>query len=58
MVALLLTTTINCAQAITILNNLQSVVGLSNQQKVEIYLEIKKVIPSCPIIIEKPKTKK
>lgn len=59
MVALILSTTIiSCSQAIQLINNVVSVVGLSNQQKTEIIEEIKKIVPSCPIIIQENKNAK
>jgi hypothetical protein len=59
MVALILSTTIiTCSQAIQLINNVVNVVGLSNQQKTEIIEEIKKIVPSCPIIIQETKNAK
>lgn len=53
MVALMLSTTIiTCSQAIQLISNLSKVVGLNNQQRIEIIEEIKKVVPSCPVIIK------
>lgn len=48
---LLSVTIISCSQALQILNRLQNIVGLSSTQKIEVATEIKKNIPSCPIII-------
>jgi len=53
MVVLISTTVISCTQALSIINRLQKIVGLTEQQKNEIVLEVKKTIPSCPIRIEK-----
>jgi hypothetical protein len=53
MVALLLTTTISCTQAMSIIHRLVSVVGLTEVQKTDIIQEIRKVLPSCPIKIVK-----
>jgi hypothetical protein len=53
MVALLLTTTISCTQALSVVHRLVSVVGLTEVQKSEIIQEIRKVIPSCPIKVVK-----
>jgi hypothetical protein len=53
MVALLLTTTISCTQALSIFHRLVSVVGLTEVQKFEIIQEIRKVVPSCPIKVVK-----
>lgn len=43
---------ISCSQAVEIFNRLQNVIGLTPIQKIEIKKEIKKVIPSCPILIQ------
>lgn len=53
MVALLLTTTISCTQAMNIVHRLISVVGLTEVQKADIIQEVRKVVPSCPIKIVK-----
>lgn len=53
MVALILSTTIiSCSQAIQLISNVSKVVGLSGQQRMEIIDEIKKIVPSCPVIIK------
>jgi hypothetical protein len=52
MVALFLTTTISCSDALTILNRISQVIGLSNQQKIEIIQVIRQSIPTCPLIIK------
>ena len=52
MVALFLTTTISCGQVLTIINRVQNVVGLSSKQKIEIIQELKRFIPSCPVIVK------
>ena len=53
MVVLLSTTIISCTQAINLINRLSSVVGLTDLQRKEIVTEIKKVVPTCPVIITK-----
>ena len=53
MVALLLTTTISCTQAMTIIHRITRVVGLTETQKTEIIQEIRKAIPFCPVTITK-----
>lgn len=53
MVALLLTTTISCTDALSILNRIQNVLGLSSQQKIEIIQLIRQSVPTCPVKIEK-----
>jgi hypothetical protein len=53
MVALLLTTTISCSDAIKIINRLVSVTGLTPLQKTEIIQEVRKTIPFCPVVIKK-----
>jgi hypothetical protein len=49
---LLSVTIISCSQAIQIFDRLQNVIGLSPRQKIEVITEIRKVIPTCPIIIK------
>jgi hypothetical protein len=53
MTPLFLTTIISCTQAVGIVHKLTSVVGLTEVQKKEIIIEIRKFIPSCPVKIEK-----
>jgi hypothetical protein len=53
MVVLLSTTIISCTQAVNLISRVSSVVGLTDLQRKEIVLELKKVIPSCPVIITK-----
>ena len=52
MVALFLTTTISCSDAISIINRLTKVVGLTTLQRIEIVQTVQKSIPSCPVIIK------
>ena len=58
MVPLLLSTIITCSGAVSVLNRLTSVVGLTPQQKLEIATEIKAIIPNCPITIKKDESTK
>jgi len=51
MVVLFAATIINCSDAIFIINRITKVVGLTNQQRIEIIQTIQKSIPSCPLII-------
>ena len=53
MVALLLTTTISCSEAISLINRITKTVGLTYQQKIEIIQTIKETIPICPVNVEK-----
>jgi hypothetical protein len=54
MVVLLASTIISCSDALTVIQRVSNVVGLSEVQKTEIIKEIRKVIPSCPVkIIQK-----
>ena len=55
MVVLLSTAVISCSQAIGIINRVQNIVGLSNQQKYEVIVELKKSISICPIKIVEDK---
>jgi hypothetical protein len=50
---LLLTASITCTQAVNLLQRLTKVVGLTELQKTEIIVEIRKTIPSCPVTIKK-----
>jgi hypothetical protein len=52
MVALFLATTISCSDALSIINRITKVVGLTTQQRIEIIHTIRQSIPSCPIIIK------
>mgnify|MGYP003334722194 CR=1 FL=1 len=52
MVALFLTTTISCADALNVIQRLTKVVGLTELQKTEIVQEIRKTIPFCPVIVK------
>ena len=45
-------TIISCSQALMIFNRLDNVIGLTPTQKIEVIQEIRKVIPSCPILIQ------
>lgn len=58
MVALFLATTISCSDAISIVNRLTKVVGLTSQQRIEIIQTIRQSIPSCPLIIKPNDTKR
>jgi len=51
MVALLLTTTISCSQALVVINRVTKVVGLTTQQRIEIIRVIKEHIPTCPFAV-------
>ena len=50
---ILLSTIITCSQAFSLVNRISNVVGLTPQQKIEVIHEIRKVVPSCPVIIQK-----
>jgi hypothetical protein len=58
MVVLFSATIISCSQAIQLLNNVASVAGLNDKQKIEIITEIRQLVPSCPVKIEKDKNGK
>ncbi len=53
----ILSTIISCSQAFSLINRITSVVGLTPQQKIEIIKEVRKVVPSCPVTIQKDATK-
>ncbi len=57
MVPLFLTTILSCSDIMMIANKLVNVKLLTSEQKTEILLELKKVVPSCPLII-KPNARK
>lgn len=52
MVVIFSATIISCSQALQIIDRLQKIVGLTPIQKKEILIEMKKVIPSCPITVK------
>jgi hypothetical protein len=49
---LFLTTILSCQQVIAIANRLVNVSLLTSQQKNEILLELRKTVPSCPLVIK------
>ena len=49
----ILSTVITCSQAISLINRMANVPGLTSQQKLEIVKEVRKVVPSCPVTIQK-----
>jgi hypothetical protein len=51
MVALLLTTTISCSDALVIINRVTKAVGLTVQQRIEIIQVIREYVPTCPITV-------
>jgi hypothetical protein len=53
MVELFLTTTISCKSAVGLLQRISKSIMLTEQQKVEVIAEIRRIIPSCPINIDK-----
>ena len=53
MLPVFLTTFLSCSQIFSIVNKLQSVAGLTYQQKIDIIQELRKVVPSCPVVIQK-----
>ena len=52
MFTLFLTTILSCSDIVGIANRLVNVKLLTPQQKIEILLELKKVVPSCPLVIK------
>jgi hypothetical protein len=57
MSALFLTTFLSCSDIVAIANRLANVKLLTPEQKTEILWELKKVVPTCPLII-KPNVQK
>lgn len=53
MVGLLATTIISCSEAVKIINRLSNVVGLTQQQKIEVVQTLREYIPTCPVVLEK-----
>ena len=49
----ILSAVITCSQAISLINRITNVAGLNSQQKLEIVKEVRKVVPSCPVTIQK-----
>lgn len=58
MVPVLLSTILSCNQVLAMVNRLQQVLMLSPQQKYEIIMELRKVVPTCPVIINHNDKKK
>ena len=52
MVPLFLTTILSCSDVVMIANRLVNVKLLTPDQKTEILVELKKIVPSCPLIIK------
>lgn len=50
--SIFLVTFLSCSQVQSIVNRLQGIAMLTPQQKIEIVKELKKTVPSCPIIIQ------
>ena len=55
MVGLFLTTIITCSQAMSVINRIEVKDNLSKQIKSELIAEIKKIIPTCPIVVKEDK---
>lgn len=49
---ILLTTILSCSQVIGLANRIQGIALLSSQQKAEIVIELRKSVPSCPVVIK------
>lgn len=49
---LFLTTIISCQQVLDIANRLVNIKLLSPQQRTEILQELKKTVPSCPLVVK------
>ena len=57
MIALFLTTFLSCSDIVKIANKLTNVKMLTPEQKTEILWELKKVVPTCPLIIKSDEQK-
>lgn len=53
MVPLIAATIITCSDAAGIINKIVSSIGLTNQQKIEVISELRKLIPTCPVTVKK-----
>jgi len=51
--SIFLVTFLSCSQVQAIANRLQNIALLTPQQKQEIMVELRKVVPTCPVIIKK-----
>jgi len=51
--SILISISISCTQAANLLQRITQVVGLTELQKTEIIVEIRKTIPFCPVTIKK-----
>lgn len=52
MTPLFLTTILSCNQLNSVVSRLENVALLSSRQKIEIVNELRKIVPSCPLIIK------
>ncbi len=50
--SIFLVTFLNCSQVQAIANKLQNIALLTSNQKIEIIQELKKAVPTCPVIIK------
>ena len=57
MASIFLTTILSCNQVLSIANRVQQVLNISHQQRYEVLLELKKVVPTCPVVVN-PENKK
>ncbi len=55
MIPLFLTSVITCSQAVSVIYRIEAKESLSRQIKNELIEEIKKSIPTCPVIVKKDK---
>ena len=59
MVALLLTTTVSCSDALVIISRAAKVMSLTPQQRMEIIQVLREHVPTCPFTVvpdERPKS--
>ena len=52
MFPVLLSAILSCNQVLSIANRLQQILMLTPQQRYEILIELKKVVPTCPVTIQ------
>jgi len=49
----ILSTILSCSQAFGLVNKITSIAALTPQQRLDIIQEVRKVVPSCPVTIQK-----
>lgn len=55
MVPFFLTVTLSCSQFYAIFSRLERIINLTPEQKTNVILEIRKIVPGCPVKITSQK---